>query len=314
MDTSSDSTGQSRSFVETAAATTARDAIARRSLSRALSRICAAGVRESLDGLARFHGSRSRRIGITGPPGAGKSALISRLAAERLAHVRSLGVLAIDPTSPITGGSILGDRVRMGETSAHEGLFFRSIPSRASHDGLTDNIADLLSTMEQHGLEEIIVETVGVGQVEYTIRSVVDTVVLVVVPGAGDEVQAMKAGILEIADIFVVNKSDLPGARKMHAELAAMVAMRPSTPDSWQPPVLLASAEQGDLGRLPGAIDAHAHWAACASDPQTRARARMRHHLTSLLARRIEEVLDDCPEALFEFELARAYQVVLDLL
>lgn len=286
----------------------------RRALSQALSRISVATVREALDGLSDMRPSRSRRIGITGPPGAGKSALISRFVRARLATGGSLGVLAIDPTSPVSRGSILGDRVRMGASHAYDRLFFRSMPSRAAHDGLTDNVADLLCTMERHGLDEIVVETVGVGQVEYTIRAVADTVVLVVVPGTGDDVQAMKAGILEVADIFVVNKSDLPGARKMHAELAAMVAMRPVEPDAWCPPVLLACAEGDDLGGLPEAIDAHADWIGRTGDRHRVPRSRMRYHVASLLSRRIEEVLDGCPESTFDEELGEVYRSVLERL
>jgi len=290
------------------------EAFDRRALSRALTRVSFATVEEALRGLSQARHSGSRRIGITGPPGAGKSALISELARVRLAKGHTVGVLAIDPTSPVSRGSILGDRVRMGDGHAHERLFFRSMPSRVAHDGLTDNVADLLCTMEQHGLDEIIVETVGVGQVEYTIRSVVDTVLLVAVPGTGDDVQAMKAGILEIADILVVNKSDLAGARKMHSELAAMVAMRPFGPDSWQPPVLLACASAGDLGGLPDAIDAHRDWIARAGDARHGPRSRMRYHVGSLLARRIEEVFGESPESLFDGELGQVYRRVLDLL
>lgn len=286
----------------------------RRALSRALSRIGNATVHEALSGLADSHQSAGRRIGITGAPGAGKSALIARLARSRLDRAASVGVLAIDPTSPISMGSILGDRVRMGESGSTSQLFFRSMPSRRAHDGLTDNIADLLCTMERHGLDELIVETVGVGQVNYTIRAVADTVVVVLVPGTGDEVQAMKAGILEIADIFVVNKSDLPGARKVHADLATTIAMREFSPDDWRPPVLLASAENSDLGGLSEAIDAHSAWLERTLDARARPRSRMRYHVASLLWRRIEEVLDACPADSLDMDLGQVYRAVLEQL
>lgn len=293
---------------------TARNAFDRRALSQALSRIGEASVAEALDSLADGGASVGTRIGVTGSPGAGKSALIARLARRRLDAARRVGVLAVDPTSPISRGSILGDRLRMGGTSLDERLFFRSMPSRQAHDGLTDNIADLLWTMEQNGLDEVIVETVGVGQVNYTIRALADTVVLVLVPGAGDEIQAMKAGIMEIADIFVVNKSDLPGAQRVHSDLSATVAMRAHVPGEWQPPVLLASAENDDLGGLSEAIDEHNAWLSRAIDFRQRTRARLRYHVASLLTRRVEEVLDQLDQASLEGNVCDVYRSVLQRL
>lgn len=280
-------------------------------LSRALSRVGNATVREALAGLVSGRMPEGCRIGITGPPGAGKSSLIARLAKQRLERATRLGILAIDPTSPISEGSILGDRVRMGGELADHRVFYRSMPSRRAHDGLTDNIADLLWTMESHGLEELIIETVGVGQVNYTIRSVADTVVLVLVPGAGDEIQALKAGILEIADIFVINKADLPGAKTLHADLVATLAMRACGAADWHPPVLLASAQENDLGGLSETIDAHTAWRAGVLDVREGARARMRYHVASLLGRRIDEVLSAYDADLLDGDIGTVYRTVL---
>jgi LAO/AO transport system kinase len=166
----------------------------RREMSRALSRVANATVAETLETQAELPEQVLYRIGVTGAPGAGKSTLISRLAARRVARDAKVAVVAIDPTSPVSQGSILGDRIRMDAVSDDPNIFIRSIPSRRAHDGLADNTADLLWAMEGHGFDEVIVETVGVGQAEYSVRAIVDTVVLVLLPESGDAVQAMKAG------------------------------------------------------------------------------------------------------------------------
>jgi LAO/AO transport system kinase len=178
----------------------------RRNLSRALSRIANADVSDTLAQQSEPPAMNLPRIGITGAPGAGKSSLIARLAKLRKHADRKIAVLAVDPSSPVSQGSILGDRIRMDAIADDPDIFIRSIPSRRAHDGLADNTADLLNAMEGHGFGEIILETVGVGQAEYTIRTLVDTVVLILVPHSGDAIQAMKAGILEMADIYVVNR------------------------------------------------------------------------------------------------------------
>jgi LAO/AO transport system kinase len=270
-----------------------------------------ATVAEILAGSADGSRAAGSRVGITGPPGAGKSSLIAHLVPLRLRRARCVGVLAIDPSSPISDGSLLGDRIRLGEGGSDERLFFRSMPSRWAHDGLTDNVAELLSTMERHGVDEAIVETVGVGQVDYTVRCVVDTVVLVLVPGAGDEVQSLKAGILEMADIIVVNKGDLPGAEKLHTDLTSMVATQRRAPGEWRPPVLLVSALKGDLAQVSDAIDEHAALLTQRSGPRMLLSMRTRYRVASLLARRIEEVLRECEPSTFDGELDEVYRRVL---
>ena len=197
----------------------------RRNLSRALTCIANADVAQTLAAQDRPSPDGLPRIGITGAPGAGKSSLIARLAGLRKGTNRKVAVLAVDPSSPVSHGSILGDRIRMDAIADDPDVFIRSIPSRRAHDGLADNTADLLNAMEGHGFDEIILETVGVGQADYTIRTLVDTVVLVLVPHSGDAIQAMKAGILEMADIYVVNKADLPGADLMAAEIEQVIGV-----------------------------------------------------------------------------------------
>ena len=231
----------------TAAAPASAPALDRRRLGRELTRAGRASVAECLAESAAVPDSDALRIGFTGPPGAGKSTLIARLARTRLARPGRIGVLAVDPSSPISHGSILGDRVRMDEIAGHPRLYIRSVPSRNAHDGLADNIAEMLAVMERHGFDDLILETVGVGQADYTVRSLVDTVVLVVTPESGDAIQAMKAGIQEMADIYVVNKADRPGAQRTLADIRAVLQSRDPGPADWRPPVVAASIEE--IGR-----------------------------------------------------------------
>ena len=284
----------------------------RRNLSRALSRIANADVAETLAQQSTLTAENLPRIGITGAPGAGKSSLIARLAKRRKRADRKVAVLAIDPSSPVSQGSILGDRIRMDSIADDPDIFIRSIPSRRAHDGLADNTADLLNAMEGHGFGEIILETVGVGQAEYTIRTLVDTVVLILVPHSGDAIQAMKAGILEMADIYVVNKADLPGADLMAAEIE-QVAEHQSA-DGWKPPVILASRDDpGGFAALDDAINAHTAWRSDHGDTVAARRARARYQAQALISRRIDEVLeaagedflDQNPDALFDAIVAR---------
>ena len=273
----------------------------RRALSRALSRIANADVGETLAQATPATGSALIRIGVTGPPGAGKSTLIARLAKLRKGSRRKIAVLAIDPTSPVSQGSILGDRIRMDSIADDPDIFIRSIPSRRAHDGLTDNTADLLNAMEGHGFDEVILESVGVGQAEYSIRTLVDTVVLVLLPESGDAIQAMKAGILEMADIYVVNKADLPGAELMAAEIE-MVAQRQSA-DGWTPPVIRTTRNDPDgFAELDAAIASHAEWRVTHTNVDNIRRARARYQAQGLIARRVDEILEGEESGLLDLD------------
>ncbi len=230
--------------------------------------------------------TRARRIGLTGAPGAGKSSLGGHLARLRLANGQRLGVLAVDPSSPRTGGAILGDRVRMDELVDDERLYIRSLGSRRTGDGLADNLPEMLDLMDAFGFDEVLLETVGVGQAEHAVRAQVDTVVLVLLPDSGDAVQAMKAGIMEMADIFVVHKCDLPGAQRAATDLKRVAALQPPAPRDWVPPILMTSCAQPEsIAALSQAIDQHQAWRAVHAPEAGLARARYR--LRRLIERRV---------------------------
>lgn len=243
-------------------------------------------------------------VGMTGPPGAGKSTLTDQLIRAVRAQGHRVAVIAIDPTSPFTGGAVLGDRVRMQAHAGDAGVFIRSAGSRGARGGLSRATRAIVQIFAAHQFEWIIIETVGVGQSEFDIMELADTTVVVLVPESGDTVQTLKAGLLEVADIFVVNKSDRPGAAQMAHGLTAMIQLghatahaateahdrhhrmthaprtphpAPSTPPSWEPPVVQTTATNGDgIDTLLHAMTQHR--AALTADPQraqTRAQLRM---------------------------------------
>jgi LAO/AO transport system kinase len=184
-------------------------------------------------------------IGITGPPGAGKSTLVDQLTAAFRLQGKKVGVVAIDPTSPFTGGAILGDRIRMNRHATDEGVFIRSLATRGALGGLSRSTADVALVMDALGMEIIIIETVGVGQDEVDIVKAAHTTCVVMVPGLGDDIQAIKAGILEIGDVFVVNKADREGADRTTRELSTMLEFRSAPEGSWTPRVLKTEAQRG---------------------------------------------------------------------
>ncbi len=219
---------------------------------RALARVVTLienGAPHARELLAQLHtkGGRAHIVGLTGSPGAGKSTLVMQLARELLRRGQRIGVVAVDPTSPFTGGAILGDRIRMQDLSGNPNLYIRSMASRGSLGGLAATTRDVARALDAAGFDTIFIETVGAGQAEVEIVRAAQTVVVVTVPGMGDDIQAIKAGILEIADIFVVNKADRPGADQTAAELRMLLSLDAHrTEREWRVPIVKTSALSGD--------------------------------------------------------------------
>jgi LAO/AO transport system kinase len=206
-------------------------------------------------------------IGITGPPGSGKSTLVSALTKRFRALDRGVGIIAVDPSSVISGGAILGDRIRMSDLAGDPGVFIRSIATRGALGGLSRATLDSIITLDAAGKDVIVLETVGVGQAEVDVMSAAQTVVVVSMPGTGDDVQAIKAGLLEIADIHVVNKFDHPGARKTIAELRDMLRLRPHQPGEWRVPVEKAVSTTGEgVAELVERFGEHRSWLAASGE------------------------------------------------
>lgn len=205
------------------------------------------------------HTGRAHVVGITGAPGVGKSTLAGELTALWRAAGRRVGVVAVDPSSPYSGGALLGDRVRMERHVGDPGVFIRSMASRGELGGLAQAAADAVGVLDAGGFDVVLLETVGAGQGDVRLADACHTVVVVLSPGSGDDVQAQKAGILETADVFVVHKADLPGADAVVAQLTEMQALGPTREPGWVPPVIQASARQGrGLDAVAAAIDGHA--------------------------------------------------------
>jgi len=231
---------------------------------------------------------RAWSIGITGAPGAGKSTLTDRLVARIRADGDEVGVLAVDPSSPFSGGAILGDRVRMQQHSADPGVFIRSMATRGHLGGLALATPQAVRVLDAVGKPWILVETVGVGQVEVEIAGQADTTIVVVNPGWGDAVQAAKAGLLEIADVFAVNKADRPGVHDTVRDLAGMLEM--AGPPDWQPPVLCTVATTGEgIDELWDAVRRHRAHLSQDGRLARRRRERLRAELRSIVAERLRE-------------------------
>jgi len=190
------------------------------------------------------HTGKATVIGITGAPGAGKSTLVDKIAHQLRAESKQVGIIAVDPTSPYTGGAILGDRIRMLSHHADPGVFIRSMATRGWLGGLAAATTDMALLLDAAGRDFVLVETVGVGQDEVEIAKLADVTVVVLVPGMGDDVQAIKAGIMEIADVFLINKSDLPGADRLEREIKAMQSLS-TRKDGWVPPIVHTVAADG---------------------------------------------------------------------
>jgi LAO/AO transport system kinase len=283
--------------------------------------------------LAALHArtGKARRVGLTGPPGAGKSTLTTRLAAEYRAAGLKVGVLAVDPTSPFTGGALLGDRIRMESVALDPGVFIRSMATRGSLGGLAATTREVADVLDAFGVDRILIETVGVGQSELDIARTADTSVVILVPESGDSIQTLKAGLMEIADVFVVNKSDRPGADRLRHELEVMLglrsghalqhvpvhhgvdlgramtheeklAMNPARAareaahgdgaDAWTPPVLRAVASMGEgVAELSSAVDRHFSYLERSGDLRERRRRRLRDRVVDVVEQKVRRRL-----------------------
>lgn len=234
------------------------------------------------------HTGRAYLIGVTGPPGAGKSTLVDRMTQQLRARGKTVGIIAVDPTSPFSGGAILGDRVRMQAHAGDPGVFIRSMATRGHLGGLARATYEVALVLDASGKDIVLIETVGVGQDEVDVVRAADVSVVTLVPGAGDEVQALKAGIMEIADLFVVNKVDREGADRTVASIESLLALESYAPEAWRPPILRTQATSG--AGVPELLDAIERFRARPSqDGDARRRVRSEFRLRELLADRFLE-------------------------
>ena len=226
---------------------------------------------------------RARIIGLTGAPGVGKSTVTGALVGAFRADGARVAVLAIDPTSPFTGGALLGDRIRMQDHAVDDRVFIRSMASRGHLGGLATSTPQAIRVLDAAGFDPILVETVGVGQAEVAIASLADSVAVLLAPGLGDAIQAAKAGILEVADLFVVNKADKPDSQQVIRDLRTMIALAERGHGDWKPPIVSTVAVKGDgIDELVSRLDEHWSWLAATGELKRRRQARAREELTAL--------------------------------
>lgn len=236
---------------------------------------------------------KARIVGITGSPGAGKSTLVASLAKHYRKADKRVGIIAVDPTSPFSGGAILGDRIRMQRHALDPGVFIRSLATRGHLGGLSRSTFDCAHVLDAMGFERILIETVGVGQDEVDVMKAAHTTVVVTVPGLGDDIQAIKAGVLEIADVLVVNKADKPGADETARDLTQMLSLGKGR-TQWKPPIVRTSAQDNTgIAALAKAIDAHVEWSVASGDRDMRRAGAARQEVEALLREALVKRLED---------------------
>ena len=239
------------------------------------------------------HTGRALILGVTGSPGAGKSTLVDRLITLERRSGHKVAVIAIDPSSPFSGGAVLGDRLRMQEHATDPGVFIRSMASRGFLGGVAAATGDVLKVLDAAGYDTICIETIGVGQTEVKIVELSDIVLLVLMPGMGDEIQAMKAGVMEIGDIFIINKKDMPGADKLLMEVEYVLSFKNPGEDTVTNPIVMTSATNGEgIGLLREAIAAYRTEIARSGKLEQKRRFRLERELMGVLNRKIHQLMD----------------------
>jgi LAO/AO transport system kinase len=277
-----------------------------RALARGISR-CESGLGAELIRAVYPQTGRALSIGLTGPPGVGKSTLTSAIVKHARALGKTVGVVSVDPSSPFSHGALLGDRIRLTEHFVDPDVFIRSMASRGHLGGVAGATADAASLMDAFGLDVVIIETVGVGQSEIEIAEIADTTLVALQPGSGDSVQVLKAGVLEIADVFVVNKADHPMALQLQREIRSMMEMLVYR--GWVPPLVSTQALEGrGVDKLWDAIVEHDAWLKESGEIRAKRRGAFAHRVRQLalgtLEKRIEDAIDDLPDTIDPYAAA----------